>query len=103
MDRFSTQSEYALENTASSPFIQFATVAEPVGRTTRRLEKAAIPGNYFANLRVNNADPALLKTELVKLGNLGDVGLEVLSTQASNQAIPVLILADLAAALDKLA
>lgn len=127
------------ENPTGS-LIQFANVAEQIGSTTKRLEKAAILGNYFASLddqdliyaaryfagysfpltdqrtiniggasllsalaTVADVNPNLLKTELVKLGDLGDVAVVVLAKTLINQPAPVLTLTDLAAALDKLA
>jgi DNA ligase-1 len=131
-------------NPTNDSLIQFANVVEQIGSTTKRLEKAAILGSYFASLSdqdliyaarysagysfpltdqrtinvggasllsalatVADVDPNLLKTELVKLGDLGDVAVVVLANMSTktltNQPASGLTLADLAAALDKLA
>ena len=50
---FENNSNAILEEDAGA-FIHFATVAEQIGATTKRLEKAALIGSYFTSLSDNN-------------------------------------------------
>jgi DNA ligase-1 len=120
----------------SGAFRRFAEVAEQVGSTTKRLEKADFLNQYFVTLSdadlilaaryfagylfslrdqrttnvggaallsalaiVAQTEPAILKTQLVTLGDLGDVATAVLTKEDAEG----LTLNQVAIALDKLA
>jgi DNA ligase-1 len=122
--------------TDTGKFIYFAEVAERIAATAKRLEKAAILGDYFQSLsdtdllhaaryfagyifplrdqrttniggaalmnaliNVTGEDPSTLQTQLVKMGDLGDVAETVISTSIE----PSLKLEDVAIALETLA
>jgi DNA ligase-1 len=122
--------------TDTGKFIHFADVADRIAATTKRLEKAAILGDYFQSLsdadllhaaryfagyifplrdqrttniggaalmnaliNVTGEDPSTLQTQLVKMGDLGDVAETVISTSIE----PSLQLEDVAIALETLA
>jgi DNA ligase-1 len=122
--------------TDTGKFICFAEVAGRIAATTKRLEKAAILGDYFQSLsdtdllhaaryfagyiftlrdqrttniggaalmnaliNVTGEDPTTLQTQLVKMGDLGDVAETVISTSIE----PSLKLEDVAIALEILA
>lgn len=123
--------------TVPGAFHQFAHVAEQVGATTKRLEKAAILGDYFTSLAdddllyaaryfagyafplrdqrttnvggagllaalavITKIEPDDLKVQLVKLGDLGDVSLQVFPDRIPESP---LTLSDVAIALEQLA
>lgn len=124
---------------ASGTYLRFAEVAEQVGATTKRLEKAALLNQYFTTLSdadllhaaryfagylfplrdqrttqvggatlltalaiVSRQDPAILKAQLVTLGDLGEVAAVVLAAQAQTTQ-NALMLGTVAIALEKLA